>query len=154
MISSLGTGISRNEFHESSRLSPFRAYHIYICMHVYVYAYVYVYTYMYMYVEICEHIFRKSKRSLNGRARVLSRRMTYYVYCMLWFTAAISTPSIAVTLKWVRWRFKSPAPELRIVCSTTCSGADQRKHQSSASLAFVRGIPWWAVNSPLGLRKY
>ena len=27
-----------------------------------------------------------------------------------------------------------------IVCSTVGSGADQRKHQSSASLAFVRGI--------------
>ena len=25
-----------------------------------------------------------------------------------------------------------------VVCSTVCSGADQRKHQSSASLAFVR----------------
>ena len=28
-----------------------------------------------------------------------------------------------------------------IVCSTVCSGADQRKHQSSASLAFVQGNP-------------
>ena len=27
-----------------------------------------------------------------------------------------------------------------MVCSTVCSGADQRKHQSSASLAFVGGI--------------
>ena len=27
-----------------------------------------------------------------------------------------------------------------IVYLTVCSGADQRKHQSSASLAFVRGI--------------
>ena len=27
-------------------------------------------------------------------------------------------------------------------------GADQRKHQSSVSLAFVRGIHWWPVNSP------
>ena len=27
-----------------------------------------------------------------------------------------------------------------IVCSTVCSGSDQRKHQSSVSLAFVRGI--------------
>ena len=27
-----------------------------------------------------------------------------------------------------------------IVCSTVCSGAYQRKHQSSASMAFVRGI--------------
>ena len=34
-----------------------------------------------------------------------------------------------------------------IVCSTVCSGADQRKHQSSASLAFVRGIDWWLVDS-------
>ena len=35
-----------------------------------------------------------------------------------------------------------------IVYSTVCSGADQRKHQSSASLAFVRGIHRWSVNSP------
>ena len=28
-----------------------------------------------------------------------------------------------------------------------CSGANQRKHQSSASLAFVRGIHRWPVNS-------
>ena len=35
-----------------------------------------------------------------------------------------------------------------IVCSTVCSGADQRKHQSSASLAFVRWIHRWPVDSP------
>ena len=35
-----------------------------------------------------------------------------------------------------------------IVCSTFGSGADQRKHQSSASLAFVRGIHQWPMNSP------
>ena len=34
-----------------------------------------------------------------------------------------------------------------IVYSIVCSGVDQRKHQSSASLAFVRGIHWWPVNS-------
>ena len=37
---------------------------------------------------------------------------------------------------------------ISMVCSTVCSGADQRKHQSSASLAFVRGIHRWPVNSP------
>ena len=37
---------------------------------------------------------------------------------------------------------------LTIVYSTVCSGADQRKHQSSVSLAFVRGIHRWPVNSP------
>ena len=35
-----------------------------------------------------------------------------------------------------------------IVYSTFCSGADQRKHPSSASLAFVRGIHRWPVNFP------
>ena len=35
-----------------------------------------------------------------------------------------------------------------IVCSTICSVADQRKHQSSASLAFVRGIHRWPADSP------
>ena len=35
-----------------------------------------------------------------------------------------------------------------IVCSTSCSAADQRKHQRSASLAFVRRILWWPVDSP------
>ena len=30
---------------------------------------------------------------------------------------------------------------------TVCWGADQRKYQSSALLAFVRGIHWWLVNS-------
>ena len=35
-----------------------------------------------------------------------------------------------------------------IVYSTACPGANQRKHQSSASLAFVGGIQRWPVNSP------
>ena len=37
---------------------------------------------------------------------------------------------------------------LTIVYSTFYSGADQRKHQSSASLASVRGIHRWSMNSP------
>ena len=35
-----------------------------------------------------------------------------------------------------------------IVCSVVCSGADQRKHQSSSSLAFVGGIHRGPVDSP------
>ena len=35
-----------------------------------------------------------------------------------------------------------------MVCSTVCSGADQRIHQSSASLAFVRGIHRWPETFP------
>ena len=42
----------------------------------------------------------------------------------------------------------SKITSLTIVYSTVYSGADQRKHQSSASLAFVRGIHRRPVNSP------
>ena len=37
----------------------------------------------------------------------------------------------------------SQITDASIVCSTICSGADQRKHQSSATLAFMCGIHWW-----------
>ena len=42
----------------------------------------------------------------------------------------------------------SQITSVSIVYSTVCWGADQRKHQSSASLAFVRGIHRWPGNSP------
>ena len=42
----------------------------------------------------------------------------------------------------------SQITSLTTVCPTIYSGADQRKHQSSASLAFVRGIHRWPLNSP------
>ena len=42
----------------------------------------------------------------------------------------------------------SQITSVSIVYLNVCSGADQRKRQSSASLAFVRGIHGWPVNSP------
>ena len=42
----------------------------------------------------------------------------------------------------------SQITSLAIVYSAVYSGADQRKHQSSASLAFVRGNHRWPVNFP------
>ena len=42
----------------------------------------------------------------------------------------------------------SQITSLTIVYSNVYSGTDQRKHQSTASLAFVRGIHQWPVNSP------
>ena len=41
----------------------------------------------------------------------------------------------------------SQITSLTIVYSTVSSDADQRKHQSSTSLAFVRGIHWGPMNS-------
>ena len=42
----------------------------------------------------------------------------------------------------------SPVTGVSFVYSAVCSGADKRKHQSSASLAFMRWIHRWPVNSP------
>ena len=42
----------------------------------------------------------------------------------------------------------SQITSLTIVYSSVYSGADQRKHQSSASLAFLWGIYRWPVDSP------
>ena len=42
----------------------------------------------------------------------------------------------------------SQTADVSIVYSTVCSGVDQRKYQSTVSLAFVRGIHRWPVNSP------
>ena len=43
---------------------------------------------------------------------------------------------------------ESQITSLTIVYSTVYSGTYQRKHQSSASLAFVRRVQRWPVNSP------
>ena len=42
---------------------------------------------------------------------------------------------------------QSQITSVSIVCSMVCLGTDQRKLQSSASLAFVWGIHRWPVNS-------
>ena len=86
-----------------------------------------------------------------------------FIYLII--TAIVSTAPIMITLynpgysipckmythplqwrQWAWWHFKSPA----LWCFTQpfIQGADQRKHQSSASLAFVRGIHRRPVNSP------
>ena len=37
---------------------------------------------------------------------------------------------------------------ISIACSSVCSGTDQRKQKISVSLAFVRGVHQWLVDSP------
>ena len=69
----------------------------------------------------------------------------------------VEVASIFVSDNWVligsHWNdvivsaMTSQIASLTIVYSTVYSGEDQRKHQSSASLAFVRGIRRWPVNS-------
>ena len=59
---------------------------------------------------------------------------------------------ISSPLRPLQWRHNdlmaSQITSVSIVFSTVGSGADQRKHQSTVSLAFVHGIHHWPVNSP------
>ena len=62
----------------------------------------------------------------------------------------VQSPQIGFPLQWRHNEhdMASQITGLTIVYSNVYSGADQRKHQSSASLAFVWGIHRWPVNSP------
>ena len=55
-------------------------------------------------------------------------------------------------VQWLQWRHNGRDSvsnhQFAIVYSTVYSGVDHRKHQSPASLAFVRGIHRGPVNSP------
>ena len=55
---------------------------------------------------------------------------------------------IGITLRWRHNEMASEITSLTIVYSTVYSDADQSRHQSSASLAFVWGIHRGPVNSP------
>ena len=78
------------------------------------------------------------------------------VYCFMGFipwvagimeTATCCSPRETFLPVALRWRHNARGG-LTIVYSTVHSGTDKRKHQSSASLAHVRWINRWPVNSP------
>ena len=52
------------------------------------------------------------------------------------------------SLQWSHNGWRWEITSLTIIYSTVCSGVNKKKHQSPASLAFVRGIRRWRVNSP------
>ena len=72
------------------------------------------------------------------------------VVCKMWPLVQISTCS-KCSMNSLHWRNDkrdaSQMTSVSTVCSTVGSKAGQRKYQSSASLAFVRTIHWWPVNS-------
>ena len=73
------------------------------------------------------------------------------VWIALWFSTillVLSVPHLYSNSDVIMGAMASQITSLTIVCSTVYSGADQRKYQSSASLAFVMGIHRWPVNSP------
>ena len=63
--------------------------------------------------------------------------LSVYVILQMWHYSEVIMGTLA-----------SQITSLTIVYPTIYSGTDQWKHWSSASLAFVRGIHRWLVNSP------
>ena len=86
-------------------------------------------------------------RLRNGGHFVQGRWVKDVVVCRM---AAILSQSQPVTMPTLQWRHSGldSVTSLTIVYSVVYSDADQRKHQSSASLAFVHGIHRGPVNSP------
>ena len=95
------------------------------------------------------------KRGQHGWSVVgMSSRQQHFVWLVVCLTClnidlGCLTHNDDVTMS----AMASQITSLKIVYSTVYSGTDQRKHQSSASLAFVRGIHWWPVNSGPVTRK-
>ena len=83
-------------------------------------------------------------RRRHGREREVY--IAKYV-CDYWKPKGILIPALHYS-DVIMSMMASPITSVSIVYLTVCSGTDQRKHQSSASLAFVRGIHRWPVNSP------
>ena len=90
---------------------------------------------------LCEQLFQKlnySRKQMDIFVRVslVSPLYTQGTFLDLFYNGVIMSAK------------ESQIISLTIGYSTVYTGADERKHQSSASLAFVRGIHRWPVNSP------
>ena len=74
-----------------------------------------------------------------------------FVHSSLWVMPILCMPHLIVPFhKPLQWAMMNAmATQDTSVCSTVGSGGDQRKHRSSASLAFLRGIHWLPVNSSI-----
>ena len=87
---------------------------------------------------------------------LVSIRINYHMSNKMWVEIIYSFPNFPGWCTIEFWHYgdvivstkASQITSLTIVYSTVYSSADQRKHQSSASLAFVRGIHRGPVNSP------
>ena len=93
----------------------------------------------------------------KGRKRCLHYFISLYATRNAWSTTRKSLlwpawERLNTTVISLQWRHNgsmaSQITRLTIGYSTVYSGTGHRKHQSSTSLAFVRVINWWPVNSP------
>ena len=81
-------------------------------------------------VKLGQHWFRPEGHYVNQCWLIIGEVLWHSIYCVI----IMSAMAFQIT-------------NLTIVYSTVYSGADQRKHPNSMSLAFVWGIHLWPVNS-------
>ena len=73
----------------------------------------------------------------------------YIVDAFFVFQCGLVLPDSTHTSQWGHNERDGVSNHQRLdFCSIVCSGADQKEHQSAASLAYVWGIQWWPVDSP------
>ena len=90
-----------------------------------------------------------TKTSLYSHHKIGKKSWCQAALNFFWDYLVFTAYSHVMTLHWRHnGATASKITSLTIVYSTVYSGIDQRKHQSSASLAFVRGIHRFPVNSP------
>ena len=87
-----------------------------------------------------QHLIQPSNKEITNCPHYWPFVIQYIVYIYIY--VFVHYGDVIMSAMW------SQITRLNIVYSTVYSGADQRKHQSSASLAFVRGIHRWPLNSP------
>ena len=94
----------------------------------------------------CNRIKRPHERNVTSFPCGFLIKLSFFIEMSLNFCQlmSVSVHYIDVTMSVMASQITS----LTIVCSSVYSGAYQRKHQSSASPAFVWGIHRWPVNSP------
>ena len=89
----------------------------------------------------------------HGSWWVHLRSLDHYHYLLWWHDRAASGPwnrGFSTSIHYgdvIRSAMASQMTDISIVYSTSCSGADRRNQQSFTSLAFVRGIHRWPMNS-------
>ena len=81
----------------------------------------------------------------NDAENVLENCEIVLEKCLNFFSGNLYSPCYSDV---IMSAMASQITSISIVSPTVCSGADQRKYQSSASLAFVNGIHRYSVDSP------
>ena len=92
---------------------------------------------------------RHGWKSLPNRLTSDKKSVFMVTHALFWFLHVILCPDRAKHYSDVIMSaMASQITGVSIVCSSVGWGADQREHQSSASLTFVWGIVRWLVNFP------